>query len=351
MADKKAKKAPARTHWTREQDAKKAALAKGLKEGEFELVYGPKGHSYRKVKGYVKVEGARLHGTEPETDPTGSPEELQQENPESMRTTDATFSDRNGKGNGTTIDEEHAGSGTIPDAPSGEGTAPSIEEIKQALKDTFPPVGEGTGSYGWTERLSKQDLWKGDRFVTPAKQVLNQLLTSAPNDGIEEHPAVPYRTQCPSCKQQIETFGMEGARFFIEHDGGMRAIIGSAVYCEGSEESIPAVTTTTANDFAPHERAQIQMAAEDSAHEADKAASENHRGEQIRPLTDRLKKSIIAGPSKTVWDIADKMKLNHPELGKKDVLAECMRLGIAFNTARTQYQLWRNAHKSDPAKS
>lgn len=49
--------------------------------------------------------------------------------------------------------------------------------------------------------------------------------------------------------------------------------------------------------------------------------------------------SICERPTKKVWDIADSM----PKASRKDVMAECVRQGIAYGTARTQYQAWFKA--------
>lgn len=58
------------------------------------------------------------------------------------------------------------------------------------------------------------------------------------------------------------------------------------------------------------------------------------------PLT---QESTIEHPCKRVWYIADEMKDAAGGLDKirrKDVLARCVAEGIAYYTARTQYQLW-----------
>lgn len=49
-----------------------------------------------------------------------------------------------------------------------------------------------------------------------------------------------------------------------------------------------------------------------------------------------LRESTIERPCKRVWHIADEMI----DARRKDVLARCVSEGIAFYTARTQYQLW-----------
>ena len=59
--------------------------------------------------------------------------------------------------------------------------------------------------------------------------------------------------------------------------------------------------------------------------------------------------STIERPTKTVWHIADEMVAANPQVRRKDVIAECVRRGIAFYTARTQYQQWL-ATKNGTAK-
>lgn len=49
-----------------------------------------------------------------------------------------------------------------------------------------------------------------------------------------------------------------------------------------------------------------------------------------------VRESSVERPCKLVWHIADEMV----GARRKDVLAECVRRGVAFYTARTQYQLW-----------
>ncbi len=61
------------------------------------------------------------------------------------------------------------------------------------------------------------------------------------------------------------------------------------------------------------------------------------------PKIPLVRESSIERPCKRVWHIADAMKDEAGGLDKlrrKDVLARCVADGIAFYTARTQYQLW-----------
>lgn len=68
-------------------------------------------------------------------------------------------------------------------------------------------------------------------------------------------------------------------------------------------------------------------------------------GFQPKAKPDIKRKSDIAHPTKAVWHIADEMFAANPQVRRKDVIAECVRRGIAFYTARTQYQQWLAAKK------
>lgn len=59
-----------------------------------------------------------------------------------------------------------------------------------------------------------------------------------------------------------------------------------------------------------------------------------------------VRESSIHRPCAQVWHIADSM------LGakRKEVLAACIENGIAFYTARTQYQLWSQCQKEMQAR-
>ncbi len=62
---------------------------------------------------------------------------------------------------------------------------------------------------------------------------------------------------------------------------------------------------------------------------------------------DILRTSTVESPCFIVWDMADKMK----GARRKDVIAACVAKGVAFYTARTQYQLWLTAKKADEANA
>ena len=61
---------------------------------------------------------------------------------------------------------------------------------------------------------------------------------------------------------------------------------------------------------------------------------------------ERTHESSIVRPCKQVWHIADSMKGS----SRKEVIAACEAAGIAFYTARTQYQNWLTCEKEMAAR-
>jgi len=78
-------------------------------------------------------------------------------------------------------------------------------------------------------------------------------------------------------------------------------------------------------------------------------------GKEFGPAIKKARKTMVTAhstverPTKLVWHIADEMFNANPEVRRKDVIAECVNRGIAFYTARTQYQQWL-ATKNGTAK-
>lgn len=68
--------------------------------------------------------------------------------------------------------------------------------------------------------------------------------------------------------------------------------------------------------------------------QADRIANATMDAQTAKPRFSTCEK-----PTKKVWVIADCM----PKASRKDVIAECVRQGIAYGTARTQYQAWFKA--------
>ncbi|EPO7782775.1 hypothetical protein ACIUZC_21995 [Pseudomonas aeruginosa] len=66
-------------------------------------------------------------------------------------------------------------------------------------------------------------------------------------------------------------------------------------------------------------------------------AAEVQQEEATTPVVKARNASTVESPVKRVWAIADSM----PDAKRKDVIAACVEEGIAFFTARTQYQKWK----------
>lgn len=55
--------------------------------------------------------------------------------------------------------------------------------------------------------------------------------------------------------------------------------------------------------------------------------------------------SEIESPCAVVWSVAQ----SNPGLKRNEVIAKCVSMGVAFYTARTQYQLWMKSKQADAA--
>jgi hypothetical protein len=59
----------------------------------------------------------------------------------------------------------------------------------------------------------------------------------------------------------------------------------------------------------------------------------------------RTHASTVENPCQLVWDLADKMVAKGAT--RKEVMDAAIAKGVAFYTARTQYQLWSQASRED----
>ncbi len=96
-------------------------------------------------------------------------------------------------------------------------------------------------------------------------------------------------------------------------------------------------------DAEAEKAADAQMVADAAAEAGDAVAESTAKPDNI------VRKSSIERPTKKVWDIAEAMFVANPDTRRKDVIAECVRRGIAFYTARTQYQVWSQLQKEAKA--
>lgn len=63
------------------------------------------------------------------------------------------------------------------------------------------------------------------------------------------------------------------------------------------------------------------------------------------------RESSVANPCLAVWTKADEMFATNPWTRRKDVIAACVTMGIAFYTARTQYQQWLTVNRDSINKA
>jgi len=101
----------------------------------------------------------------------------------------------------------------------------------------------------------------------------------------------------------------------------------------GAEEVVDASAVLQEDDTSP-------MMAEEEAREAaealEQAALDQIAIENAGSSTYVKEVSTFKGATKMVWTIADNMV----GASRKDVIEACRRAGIAYGTARTQYQKW-----------
>lgn len=71
--------------------------------------------------------------------------------------------------------------------------------------------------------------------------------------------------------------------------------------------------------------------------DAPEMQADDPQQEETAPVVKTRNASTVESPVKRVWAIADSM----PDAKRKDVIAACVAEGIAFFTARTQYQKWK----------
>ena len=140
-----------------------------------------------------------------------------------------------------------------------------------------------------------------------------------------------YSTKA-NANRAAKSQGLEAGTFnVIEIDGRFAIQVIEADLFDEAEAEYKALQTR---------QAEIAQEAEEAA--ASWLAAFVPYNPQLLPAPKKVKKSTeslpresaVDNPVKMVWEIADRMWGQR----RKDIIAECVRLGIAYNTARTQYQ-------------
>ena len=118
-----------------------------------------------------------------------------------------------------------------------------------------------------------------------------------------------------------------------------------ALFCEGVE-TVFEVELDLEDTQLDLEMAAILLAqGEEDQKILDAQIEREHQAESLAEQAKKASSGYIAetstavGPTKRVWAIADSM----PNAARKDVIEACRAAGIAFGTARTQYQAWKKS--------
>lgn len=129
----------------------------------------------------------------------------------------------------------------------------------------------------------------------------------------------------------------------IEVEGGF------AFQAVAQEETAPAIETPAEMDQTTFEEVQESGDLEERLDAALAVADQEEKKAPTRKI-EVTNESTAERPCKLVWHIADEMKAANPEVKRKEVLAECVKRGVAFYTARTQYQQWLGVQKEMAAR-
>lgn len=85
------------------------------------------------------------------------------------------------------------------------------------------------------------------------------------------------------------------------------------------------------------------------AAEAAELKKQKHKAENTTIQDEILRVSEIESPCATVWAIAEQMEEADPNVRRKDIIQACVDQGIAYYTARTQVQHYKQAKKEAEA--
>jgi hypothetical protein len=133
----------------------------------------------------------------------------------------------------------------------------------------------------------------------------------------------------------------------VEDNVGSPAPVEAEVVSEVPVETKP-VETAPVEEIAPTP-APVEDTSLQTALEGTKAAVEATgvlpAPTKVDRYPDRKRRSDIASPVKAMWEIADMMIAADPTARRKDIIAAGIASGIAFYTARTQYQAWYTARR------
>ena len=142
-----------------------------------------------------------------------------------------------------------------------------------------------------------------------------------------------------AAKQQFGSDAIEGQHYELVAVGEQFAF--TALVTTGAEEA-PAVE-------APAPEVEAPASVIDPVEPAEAGQPVPASDDEAAPATETKprNKSTVTSPVRQVWAIADSM----PGAKRKDIVAACVEQGIAFFTARTQYQKWNQSRRAETAQA
>lgn len=191
--------------------------------------------------------------------------------------------------------------------PQGHANIASLSFDDATRKYRWVPVG---GILTCEQEYGKSDLQLADEAVEKRDVTLAEALAESGETlaDIIEDEHVPGFSRCPSCDIHLSNGVGEHMQIVnkepVKHEAFQYECLGCG------------------HEFGPAINLGDAMA-----------------NATMMPAGPRPRLSSCEKPTKKVWHIADSM----PKASRKDVMAECVRQGIAYGTARTQYQAWFKA--------
>ncbi len=145
-----------------------------------------------------------------------------------------------------------------------------------------------------------------------------------------------------------------GFNFLKASEAAFRAAIATSAQSRSAEANLSAMPIDDDGYVADSEPSAQDEAEEEEAHanrqKAADALADSLQSAAALPNGKEpwIRVSSVEKPTKFVWHVADRMVAAALAAGKaapsrKEVQDECVRLGVAHGTARTQYQAWKKA--------
>lgn len=145
-----------------------------------------------------------------------------------------------------------------------------------------------------------------------------------------------YSTKA-NAKRAAKANGLNLDELQLIEENGQYAYVNAVSYESAANSTETQVTLPT--ETLPQDEI-IDLAAQQKL--ADKVANNAilENPETVVGTNAILHQSTINRPCKQVFWVADEMKAANPKVTRSEVINECVKRGIAYYTARTQYQQW-----------